>query len=337
MDWKEKKELSELRQDPVSRDWVIISSGRARRPEAFKSRDLSARETPVGLCPFENPKEHGNEVVKTYPSDETGWAVQVVKNKFPIIDGQNCAVESKKGPYCVKDNAGYHEVVVFKDHRKTLAQLELSKVEQAVKVYRERYLELSPQACANYILIFHNHGREAGASISHPHSQIMALPFIPSDIRRSLEGSRRYKEERGRCVHCDVLEWELKEKKRVIFENEFFAAVVPYVPKFSYEVRIFPKNHRSYFEDISDSEVSGFAEALKISLAKIYHGLNNPAYNFFIHTPPADRDRDYDYYHWHLEINPRLATWGGFELGTGGEVIDVDPDEAAEYLREIRV
>lgn len=261
----------------------------------------------------------------------------MVENKFPIVDGQNCGVGSKKGPYFIQNNAGYHEVVVFKDHRKTLAQLEFSEVERVVRVYRERYLELSPRACANYILIFHNHGREAGASISHPHSQIMALPFIPADVRRSLEGSRKYKEEIGRCAHCDVLEWELKEKKRIIFENESFAALVPYVPKFSYEIRIFPKSHRSYFENIDDDEISDFAEALKISLAKIYHGLGNPAYNFFIHTPPAERDHEYDYYHWHLEINPRLAVWGGFELGTGGEVIDVDPDEAAEYLRSIKI
>ncbi|MFY9493219.1 MAG: galactose-1-phosphate uridylyltransferase [Minisyncoccia bacterium] len=333
-----KKEISELRQDPVSRDWVIISTGRAKRPEAFKSPQPAERETPINLCPFENPKEHGNEVIKVYSSPAGGgWAIQVVENKFPIVRGQNCSVESRKGPYLARDNAGYHEVVVFKDHRRSLAQLDIGEVRQVVEVYHERYVELSQKECANYVLIFHNHGREAGASISHPHSQIMALPFIPSDIRRSLEGSQKYQTERDRCVHCDVLAWELKEKKRIIFENESFAALVPYVPKFSYEVRIFPKSHRSYFEDISDSEVAGFAEALKISLAKIYHGLDNPAYNFFIHTPPAERDREYDYYHWHLEINPRLATWGGFELGTGGEVIDVDPDEAAEYLRGVKI
>ncbi|MBI2052278.1 MAG: galactose-1-phosphate uridylyltransferase [Candidatus Sungbacteria bacterium] len=337
MDLGEKKEISELRQDPVGRDWVVISTGRAKRPEAFKSSGILEHETPINLCPFENPKEHGNEVIKTYPSlSGSGWTVQVVKNKFPIMEGQNCRVESKEGLYLVKDNAGYHEVVVFKDHRRSLAQLEIAEAGQIIKTYRERYLELSQRMCADYILIFHNHGRPSGASISHPHSQMMALSFIPSDIRRSLEGSRKYKEERGRCVHCDILEWELKEKKRIIFENKSFVAVVPYVPRFSYEVRIFPKAHQSYFENISDDETIDFAEALKISLAKIYHGLNNPAYNFFIHTPPAERDHEYDYYHWHLEINPRLNIWGGFELGTGGEVIDVDPDEAAEYLRGIK-
>lgn len=333
----DKKEVSELRQDPVSRDWVIISTGRAKRPEAFKSPQLAVRETPLNLCPFEDPKEHGNEVVKVYPSPAgSGWAVQVVKNKFPIVSGENCNAQARSGPYLVKDNAGYHEVVVFKDHRRSLAQLDLDGVRQVVEVYRERYEELSKKECANYILIFHNHGPAAGTSISHPHSQIMALPFVPADIRRSLEGSKKYQAERGRCVHCDVLVWELKEKKRIVFENKSFAALVPYVPKFSYEIRIFPKNHQPYFEDSNDGELSDFAEALKISLAKIYHGLDNPAYNFFIHTPPVERDHEYDYYHWHLEINPRLVNWGGFELGTGGEVIDVDPDTAAEYLRSIR-
>ncbi|MBI2454364.1 MAG: galactose-1-phosphate uridylyltransferase [Parcubacteria group bacterium] len=331
------KEISELRQDPVSGDWVIISTGRAKRPESFKSRHVAASETPINLCPFENPQEHGNTIIKTYGAGDHGWAVQAVKNKFPIVSGENCGFEKRIGPYAKNDAAGHHEVVIFKDHRKSLAQLKTADVGLITGVFKERYLELEKLPCVNYILIMLNHGREAGASISHPHAQIMALPFTPSDIRRSLEGSKKYQAERGRCVHCDILAWELKEKKRIVFENDYFAALVPYAPKFSYEVRIFPKKHSSYFEEVGGNELNNFAEALRVSLAKIYNGLNNPSYNFFIHTPPVERDHEYDYYHWHLEINPRLGVWGGFELGTGGDVIDVDPDEAAEFLRSIKI
>ncbi len=332
MNNKNQGEISELRQDPVNRDWIIISTGRAKRPEAFRSRNLAVEATPLNLCPFENPQAHGNEIVKSY-----AHGIKVINNKFPIISGNVCRSGKRVGPYLVKEAAGYHEVVIFKDHRRSLAQLDAGEIDQIVSVYRDRYQELKNKECANYILIIHNHGREAGASVSHPHSQIMALPFVPSDISRSLEGSARYHRERGRCVHCDMVEWELKEKQRIIFENENFAVLVPYVPKFSYEIRIFPKAHRPYFEESSEAELKGLAEALQVSLAKIYNGLNNPAYNFFIHTPPASRAEDYDYYHWHLEISTRLNTWGGFELGTGGEVIDTDPDEAAEYLRDIRI
>lgn len=331
MEKKNKKEVSELRQDPITRDWVIISTGRSKRPESFRSSNIATTETPINLCPFENPQEHGNESVKKYAS------AQVIRNKFPIFNGENCILESRRGPYLAKETAGYHEVVVFKDHRKSFAQMTTGEAEDILNVYRERYLDLKNKECANYILIIHNHGREAGASISHPHSQILALSFVPADIRRSLEGSRMYQKERARCAHCDILSWEQKEKKRIIFENESMVVLAPYAPKFSYEVRIFPKEHRPYFENSTNSEIKDLAEALKVSLAKIYHGLGNPSYNFFVHTPPADREQDYDYYHWHLEIAPRLNFWGGFELGTGGDVIDVDPDEAAEFLRKIKV
>lgn len=326
------REISELRQDPVTEELAIISTGRAKRPESFKSRQTSVQETPINLCPFEDPQAHGNEIVRAYDS-----GLKVVNNKFPIVSGRACRSEKRNGPYLVKESAGYHEVVIFRDHRRSLAELDPREVGQIVAVYRDRFQELKNKECANYILIMHNHGHEAGASVSHPHSQILAIPFVPSDIRRSLDGSRKYYAERGRCVHCNIIEWELKEKTRIVFENKSFAALVPYVPRFSYEVRIFPQKHSSYFEESSEAELADLAEVLKIALAKIYHGLNNPSYNFFIHTPPAEREENYDYYHWHLEINPRLNTWGGFELGTGGEVIDTDPNEAAEYLRNIKI
>ncbi|MDP3799908.1 MAG: galactose-1-phosphate uridylyltransferase [bacterium] len=327
-----KKETSELRQDPVSRDWIIISSGRSKKPDFFGSNKNLHEETPINLCPFEDPKAHGNEIVKNYSS-----GIKVVNNKFPIIRGEVCNSEKRYGPYLIKDSAGYHEVVIFKDHKKGIAELDSESVWQIVSAYHDRYNNLKNKECANYILIIHNHGREAGASVSHPHSQILAIPFIPSDISRSLSGSAIYKMERKRCVHCDIIEWELKEQKRVIFENDSFVALVPYIPRFSYEIRIFPKKHQVFFEEANNLELKDFAEALRVSLAKIFHGLNNPAYNFFIHTPPTDAEHDYGFYHWHLEINPRLGVWGGFELGTGGEVINTDPDEAAEYLRNIKI
>ena len=339
-----KKETSELRQDPVSGDWVIISTGRAKRPEAQRWANRTASETPLAVCPFENPQASGNgPALLIYNSQgetgqESNWATQVIKNNFPIVDAKSLSPERRYGPYLVQFPAsGSHEVVITRDHKKSLGLMEVKEILQVIKVYKERYSILKDIESSNYILIFHNHGREAGASISHPHSQIMALPFVPADIKKSLTGSQKYHEERRRCVHCDLIAWCLQEKHRVVFENETMLAMVPYVPKFSYEIRIFPKEHRSYFEELTLEESTDLAEALKISLAKIYHGLNNPPYNFFIHTAPAGHDHAYDYYHWHLEIDPRLNTWGGFELGTGGDVIDTDPNEAAKYLRSIKI
>ncbi len=334
------KEISELRQDPVSRDWIIISTARAKRPEAYKNKNREAIMTPIDLCPFEDPQKHGNgEPLLVYtPKDSRDWFVQVIKNKFPIVEGDKCGLENKVGPYTVQNPAaGRNEVVITKDHNRGLAQMNTDEVMLVIKAYKERYGSLKKEEYARYILIIHNHGREAGASVSHPHSQILALPFVPSDIKRSLDGSQKYHQDSGRCAHCDILDWELKEKSRIIFENDLMVALTPFAPKFSYEIRIFPKKHSSYFEEIESAEIHDLAEALRVSLAKIYQGLGNPAYNFFIHTPPASHNKEYDYYHWHLEINPRLGVWGGFELGTGGDVIDTDPDEAARYLRSIKV
>ena len=332
------KELSELRQDPVSGDWVIISTARAKRPESFKSLQSAHYQTPIETCPFENPQESGNgEPLLVYKKDGD-WLVQVINNKFPIVSGAECSFSPRPyGLYSFQTPAsGYHEVVVLRDHSRSLARLDPAEVELVINAYQERFQALKKSACANYILVMHNHGREAGASVSHPHSQILAVPFVPADIRRSLAGSKSYQAERGRCVHCDIIAWELKEKKRLIFENDSTVALVPYAPKFSFEIRIFPKAHSAYFEDIGLEEKRDLAEALKASLAKIYFGLNDAAYNFFIHTSPVSLDQPYDFYHWHVEINPRTATWGGFELGTGGDVIEIDPDEAARHLRSIR-
>jgi UDPglucose--hexose-1-phosphate uridylyltransferase len=331
-----KKEISEFRQDPVSKDWIIVSTKRSKRPNEYKTSFELGQETPIEFCPFEDPTKYGNEVVKSFfKKGENNWFVQVVKNKFPIVSGNECYIESHYGPYLVQTQAsGYHEVLITRDHRKSLAQLSVEEVQIVIEAYRSRYFELEVKDCVKYILIFHNHGQDAGATVSHPHSQILAIPHIPADVRRSLEGAAKYNLERKRCVHCDVIEWELKEKKRIVFENNNFVVLVPYAPKFSYELRIMPKKHESYFEE--DENTKDFAESLKISLEKIYKGLNNVAYNFFIHTPPADRNNEYDYYHWHLEINPRTSNWGGFELGTGGDIISVDPDDAAEYFRSIK-
>lgn len=337
MDLKKSKDISELRQDPVSKDWVIISTNRSKRPSDYRSSFPQDQDTPIDLCPFENPEKFGNEIIKTYRkkgSDE--WAVKVIKNKYPIASGDNCLGEERRGPYIVKtQSSGSNEVVITRDHRKSFASLSVDEIEVVFEAYRDRFESLKKEKCVSYVLVFHNHGREAGASISHPHSQILAIPFIPSDVKKSLSGSRKYFSEKGRCVHCDILDWELKQKKRIIFENSSMAAFVPYAPDFSFEIRIFPKKHQSCFEETGD--IRDLAEALKVSLAKIYSGLGNPAYNFFIHTAPVEAGEEYCYYHWHLEINPRTSAWGGFELGTGGDVISIDPDDVAEYLKDIKI
>ena len=167
----------------------------------------------------------------------------------------------------------------------------------------------------------------------HPHSQIFAIPIIPPDVKRSLEGSRKYFHENKKCVHCAILKDELKEKERVIYQNKLFVVLAPYASRVAYEVRIFPKLHESRFEAIDQAQRNDLADALKIILSKIFKKLKNPDYNMFIHTAPP-KERHAEHYHWHLEILPRIATWGGLELGAGIDVVKISPEETAKFFRQ---
>lgn len=332
------RELSEIRQDPVSKDWVIIATGRSRRPDEFRIKK-EKKETPSADCQFcgtsdafENPASGGNIMVS---QDE--W-ITVIENKYPLVSGEKCGLIVERGPYEVQPGVGKHEVIITRDHNRSLGEMSQEEVESVVATYLQRYRSLAQFDCSRYILIFHNHGQEAGASISHPHSQIIAIPVMPGDVERSLIGSRQYYEEKGGCIHCEMIRWEQKEKKRVVFENELMIVVSPFVPRTAFELRIYPKEHSAYFEDMSEAGLRLLAEALREALGRLYVGLGDIAYNFFVHTAPVfERDR-YGYYHWHIEILPKAPTPpAGFELGTDIDVSPIDPDEAAEYLRGVRI
>ncbi len=227
---------------------------------------------------------------------------------------------------------GFHEIVITRDHKKHLAIMPIEKVEEVIKAYQERYLALMNHKFVNYIFIFHNHGKEAGASIPHPHSQLIAVPILPADVRRSIEDTEKYYVRNKKCAHCEMINWE-KEEKRVIFQNKYFVVFAPFVPRVNFELRIYPKQHQPNFEKINETEKKYLAEALQKALYGLYKGLKNPNYNFFIHTAPCD-EKKHDYYHWHIEILPKTNTWAGLELGTGVEVLTIKPEEVAEFLKK---
>lgn len=329
-----RKNISELRQDLVSGDWVVVATGRAKRPDVFASKEKRFHQLKT-KCPFENPEESNKvkALIKyNFPGDHT-WFVQVIPNKFPAFGKGICMYETRNGPYSWMDGVGFHEVIITRDHKKSLADFSIEEAELVVRAYQNRYLALKDADCIEYISIFHNHGSRAGASISHPHSQLIAIPVIPPDVGRSVIGSKNYYERNKKCVHCVMIDWERRKKERIIFENERFIAFCPFASRTAFEVRIFPKNHSPQFELISDIDRRGFSEALAAVLKKIHKGLNDPDYNFFIHTSPCNLGAYH--YHWHLEILPKTAIWAGFELSTGIEISTAKPEEAAAYLRKI--
>jgi len=333
-DSSNKKPISELRFDLVSKDWVVIATGRAKKPEEFAKQERLKITVETKDCPFCNLATQGTPLLE-YKDERGKVEVAVIPNKYPAFLSSDSLRERAEGPYSLMDGVGYHEVVVTRDHKKSLAELPLAQVRLVIDAYQERYLELANEKFVNYVSVFHNHGQEAGASIAHPHSQIIAIPIIDPDLQDSLNGSRLFFETQGECVHCKMMEWDKEDKRRVIYENKEFVVLCPFASRAAFEARIYPKEHHPYFERIKETEKDQLADALQVALIKIFKGLNDPAYNFFLHTAPAD-GKDYGHYHWHFEILPKTSTWAGFELGVGIEISTVEPEAAAKYLREIK-
>lgn len=327
-----KKRISELRQDLVSGDWVVIAVGRGKRPHAFSGKPATFAE-PKDTCPFER---FGGEGGMPPALLEMG-NIAVVPNKFPAFAEGVCRVFVKEGPYTLADGMGKHEVFVLREHDRSVTDISSEEMRNLVRAYRDRYRIVSKGECIAYVLIFHNHGRDAGASLAHPHSQLVAMPVIPADVARSVYGSRRYFDQRGKCVHCDMVQYELSAKKRLVDENEKFVAFVPFASKIAFETRIFPKVHQSVFEMLEDGDIAPLADILQKTLRRLKVGLNDPPYNFFIHTAPVGNPSDYDHYHWHIEVLPKTSVWAGFELGTGIEISAITPEDAAEYLRNVNL
>lgn len=343
---KKNKLSSEFRKDMVSGEWVLVASSRGRRPHYFNHKKAKREKASKRGCPFEDPQKSGNpepllwhglEELRASKSLPFGkWFVQIIPNKYPALSpSKTCPIAKGSDSYKMMAGVGFHEVVITRPHDRDLSKMTYDEAQLVLRVYQERYLELQKEKCVEYILIFHNHGERAGASIAHPHSQIAALPIIPPDVANSFEGSRKYFEVNGHCVHCTMLEEELKEKKRIVFQNEYFVVVSPYASRISYETRIYPKWHASHFEEMDEHKRIWMAQALVEALSRLGRVLGDPDYNFFIHTAPAKR-KFMEHYHWHVEILPKTATWAGLELGTGIEVVATSPEDAARELRELK-
>jgi len=333
---KKKIQLTELRQDLVTGDWVVIATGRAKKPEEFaSSRRTLIEEDLSHPCFFCHPEETDQEKdVLIYEKSNGDWSLRVFPNKYPSFVSGRAPKHFEEGPYFAMDGTGYHELIVTRDHHRQIAQMNFLEVAEMLDAYQERYIDLMNKKTVNYIEVFHNHGKEAGASIAHPHSQLMAIPVVSPYVKSELDGAELYHKANKSCVYCAMIAWETEHKKRIVFENDEFVAFCPFSSRAAFEVWVMPKKHKPYFERTADKDKMALAQALQTSINKVYRALEDPAYNFYIHTSPCD-GKDYPHYHWHIEIIPRTAVWAGFELSTGIEVSSIQPETAADYLRKI--
>ena len=332
--------MPELRRDPITRDWVIIASERARRPSDFASHGLGREHQEADDCPFcpghesMTPPEILAFRDPGSQRNSPGWWVRVVPNKFPALAVEGDLSKTGIGLYDRMNGVGAHEVIVeTPEHGKQLAFLDDRQIEDVLWAYRARYLDLKKDPRLKYILIFRNHGRVAGASLSHPHSQLVATPMLPGNVAVEMEGYQRYEQYRDRCVYCDMVRQEVEEGKRVVIDNDFFIAFAPYASKYPFEMWIMPKRHVASFAALLAEEQTALAATLGETLRRVHACLNDPPYNFNIHTAPCDAD-DREDFHWHLELFPRLTIAAGFEMGTGIYINVTPPEMAAEYLRE---
>ena len=333
--------MPELRKDPVVGRWVIISTERSRRPTNFEPVETRAGSRFCPFCPGHEDKTPP-EVYAVRPgggaANSTGWTVRVVPNKFPALQIEGSLDRRGEGLYDRMNGVGAHEVVIEgPDHVLGLADLPVEHIEQVLHAYRERIVDLHKDRRFRYVLIFKNHGAQAGATLEHTHTQLIATPIIPKSIQEELEGSRRYYELKERCVFCDVIQQEVAENngRRLVTGTERFLAIEPFAPRFPFETWILPRNHDASFQALgSPDELRELAGVLKDTLGRLNRALDRPPFNFVLHTAPVS-DTELEYYHWHIEIMPKLTRVAGFEIGSGFYINPTPPEDAAQYLREI--
>ena len=331
--------MPELRQNIITREWVIIATERARRPDEFirpkKAVDhIPAFEPGCAFCP-------GNEsmsAVETYRvADRDGWQVRVVENKFPALSREGDRVRRIDGVYRSMSGVGFHEVVV--EHRRHDLSPALYSVEDLSRIlvaYKERYRQIRKDTRVEAIIIFKNHGESAGTSLAHPHSQIAATPIVPTQVRHRLDEAIRFFDETGECVFCTTLRREVADRIRIVASTDSFVAFIPFAALSPFHLWIFPVRHCSSFDEIEEYEITDLAVALRTVIGKLYYGLNDPDYNFSIRSIPA-HEGEREYFHWYLTIIPRIVRTAGFEIGSGMYINTSLPEESARFLRGVRI
>jgi UDPglucose--hexose-1-phosphate uridylyltransferase len=329
--------MPQLRKDPVLGRWVIISTERGKRPTDFEHEPEQKKG---GFCPF----DEGNED-KTPPEvlayrapgtapNSPGWQVRVVPNKFPALAIEGELDRAGEGMYDKMNGVGAHEVIIETPrHDMDFADLPQDHLELVVRAIQQRMVDLQGDMRFRYIQVFRNRGSAAGASLEHPHSQLIALPILPKRLIEELAGSKKYYGYKERCVFCDIVAQELWTKSRIVCENDVFITVAPFAARFPFEVWVLPRMHHPSFESMDEPARKAYAAILKETLGRVNRALNDPPYNLIIHTSPSG-EGDLKYYHWHAEIMPKLTKVAGFEWGSGFYINPTPPEEAAHYLRE---
>ncbi len=322
--------LPQLRKDPVTGRWVIVNTENPQKEFTGLPHTRSTKTCP--FCPG-NESMTPPEIASFPKKGGKGWQVRVIPNKFPALRIEEKIEKQAIGPYDKVGGFGAHEVIIENpEHDKEIADLPVEQVELILRMYRDRCLDLKKDARLKYILLFKNYGEAAGASLEHPHSQLIAMPIVPSRVLGEVKGSVDHFSRTERCIFCDILHQEETEKKLTVFAQDGFIALAPFASRFPFETWILPRTHEASFDSLGDNGLRSLAETLKTTLGKLKRALHDPSFNFMVHTVPMN-GKDSESFHWHIEIIPNLTRVAGFELGTGFYVNPTPPEIAAEILK----
>jgi UDPglucose--hexose-1-phosphate uridylyltransferase len=331
--------MSEIRQDPTTKEWVIIARERAKRPHDFIHRqskpELPAYSPTCPFCP-------GNEAMTPPESfalrdKDKKWRIRVFANHFPALTpGGSTERREEDGFFLDMDGIGVHEVIVESpEHNTALALADDSRIEDVLLTYQKRYIAFGETPFIKLIIIFKNNGPSAGTSLEHPHSQLVATPIVPRHTRIRHQIAAQYYDDTGRSLYSEIVNHELKAGKRIVIDTKKFVVFHPFASHSPFETWIMPRTCQASFRNVSPDDLSTLAHVFRITLLKLYRGLNNPDYNFIIDTAPIG-DENKDYYLWHIRIIPRLTEVAGFEIGTGIYINTALPEETAQFMREFK-
>jgi UDPglucose--hexose-1-phosphate uridylyltransferase len=348
---------AELRKDLIGNRWVLISPRRGKRPHDYNAgsnlKDQALQHPgPCAFC-YNHENETGPELLSFHHDgcgpNEPCWRVRVVQNKFPAVSSDlpfaepgnplSFTLDGELRTHCCMPGFGSHEVVIeTPEHDQVFTHLSVDQISEILRAYKFRIESLRKDPRYKYCQIFKNNGNAAGASMVHSHSQIIALPIVPKAPEDEFIGAKGfYERSGGKCLFCVVVLSHFDEGKvRLIDNSPHFISMAPYAARFAYETWILPKKHNSNFGSISNDEIKGLAEILKLTLCKMDKGFGYPPFNFMLQTGPL-QDSNLAYYHWYIRIVPHLTSIAGFELGSGCHINPVAPEHAAEFLRGVDV
>ncbi len=330
--------MPELRKDPTVGRWVAIDTERVRSPRDFVRPRPPRRGGPCAFCPG-HERETPPEILAYRdppgsPANAPGWRVRVVPNKFPALRVEGDLERRGDGLYDLMNGRGAHEVIIESPaHDQTLASLPPSAIQDVVRAYRERILDLRCDERLRSVLILRHHGLMAGIDHEHPHSQLLAAPIVPMAVSAEIDHARTYYTYRERCLFCDILRQEIDHGTRLVAVSSHVVAFAPFAARFPFETWLMPRHHAAAFESADDAVLRDLASILRTVLRKLEHTLADPPHTLLLHSAPFG-DGESPSYHWHVEIVPTLVGVGDFEWGTGLHLNPLPPEDAARVLRD---